>query len=377
MLSYRAITDQLDAYQQALGLKAVRDARFASWLPLYHDMGLISSFLMPIWLGIPILSVDPFEWTRRPSLIFDAIQDFRATHSWVPNFALLHHVRSVRGEQTWDLSSLRAVICCSEPNKPAAFDSFLDRFATWGVTPATLQTCYAMAETVFAVTQSPIGQPVRRLLVDRGALQTTGFVEVPLRPEDGLALLSNGPAIPGCEVRILKNDDFVSDNIVGEVCVTASFLFSGYYNNEDETDRVFRGSWLRTGDLGFLNDGDLFIVGRTKDIIIINGKNIVAHDVEAAISGLPQIKGGRAVAFGHYVESLGSEQLVVVAERLDPKDDTQATIRMISNAVSMEIGISCGDIRLVDQGWLIKTTSGKISRSENLRKYIDSFLLDN
>jgi len=372
-LNYQAIADQLSAYCAALDLDSVPEPRLASWLPLYHDMGLISSFLMPIWLGIPILSIDPFEWTREPSLLFDAIQDYRATHSWVPNFALLHHVRSARGRKSWDLGSLKAIICCSEPNKPEAFDAFLGRFAGWGVTDATLQTCYAMAETVFAVTQSQTGVPVRRLSVDREALQSHGLAKVPEHGSDSIVLLSNGPAIAGSEVRILKDGKFVGERVVGEICITAPYLFTGYHNNPNATAKVFDGEWFLSGDLGFLDQGEVFIVGRLKDIIIVNGKNIAAHDVEAAVSRVPDVKPGRVVAFGHYLPSLGSEQLVVVAERLNPECDAASVTRSINRAVFQDIGVSCGDVRLVEPGWLVKTTSGKISRSENARKYLSAF----
>ena len=372
-LTYQAIVDQLSAYVDALGLERVSEPRFASWLPLYHDMGLISSFLLPIWLGAPILSIDPFEWTRRPALMFEAIEDYRATHMWVPNFALLHHVRSARGSQRWNLRSLQAIICCSEPNKPEAFDAFLGRFADSGLTESSVQSCYAMAETVFAVTQSRLGEPVRRLWVDREALQTQGLITSTAPGKDATVLLSNGAPIRGCEVRVLKEGTFVGERVVGEICVTAPYLFTGYYNNPDATHAAFYGKWLKTGDLGFLDQGEVFIVGRLKDIIIVNGKNIVAHDVEAAVSRVPDVKPGRAVAFGHYVGSLGSEQLVVVAERLNAAvDDAEAT-RLISHAVFQDIGVSCGDVRLVDPGWLVKTTSGKTSRSENVRKYVEQF----
>ena len=374
-LTYNAIVSQLSAYQRALELGGVPEPRFASWLPLYHDMGLLSSFLMPIWLGIPILSIDPFEWTRAPSLLFEAIQRYRGTHAWIPNFALLHHVKSARKSASWDLGSLRAIICCSEPNKAEAFDAFLERFSSWGVTASTLQTCYAMAETVFAVSQSRTGEPVRRLTVGRSALQTHGLVEQPQEGSGVTVLLSNGLPINGCRVNILKDGDFVGERLVGEVCVTAPFLFSGYFNNEAATTAAFRGEWLRTGDLGFLDHGEIFIVGRLKDIIIVNGKNIVAHDVEAAVSRVPHIKPGRTVAFGHYVPSIGSEQLIVVAERLESCHDEAAVTALINHAVSEEIGVSCSDVRLVEVGWLVKTTSGKMSRSENVKKYIESFLM--
>jgi acyl-CoA synthetase (AMP-forming)/AMP-acid ligase II len=373
MLSYRAITAQLAAYRQALSLSPQTQIRVASWLPLYHDMGLISSFLLPVWHGAPILSVDPFEWTRDPLLLFEAIQNFRGTHAWVPNFSLLHQVRSARGNRRYDLGSLQALIGCSEPNKPEAFDAFTARFADWGIAGSTLQTCYAMAETVFAAAQSHIGVKTRRLAVDREALQTLGEALPPTGAAEQTVLLSNGPPIPGCDIRILKDCVFVGEKRVGEICISAPYLFTGYHNNTEATDKAFLDGYLRTGDLGFLEGGEVFIVGRVKDIIIVNGKNIVAHDVEAAISRVQDVKPGRAVAFGRYVEQVGSEQLVVVAERLGAEADDAATIRAISNAVSEEVGVGCSDVRMVEQGWLIKTTSGKISRSDNVFKYVERF----
>ena len=369
-LSYQAIHDQLAAYRIALSLDEVAEPRFASWLPLYHDMGLISSFMMPLWRGIPILSIDPFEWTRRPALLFEAIEQFRGTHAWVPNFALRHHVKSARPRDTYDLSSLVALIGCSEPNKPEAFDSFVERFAAWGVTEATPQGCYAMAETVFAMSQTRIGEKLRRLAVDRDALQKHGEVRPPADDAEPLVLLSNGKPIPGCRIAILHAGDFTGERVVGEVCVTAPYLFSGYHNSPALSEQAFFGEWLRTGDLGFLDGGEVFIVGRLKDVIILNGKNVFAHDVEAAISRVPQIKPGRAVAFGHYMQALGSEQLVIVAECLDWQTDPDHIAQTVNRVVSQDVGVTCGDVRLVEQGWLVKTTSGKVSRSENLKKYL-------
>jgi acyl-CoA synthetase (AMP-forming)/AMP-acid ligase II len=372
-LSYHAIVEQLSAYQNALGLQNVSGARIVSWLPLYHDMGLMTSFLMPIWLGIPIVSIDPFEWTANPSLFFEGIEAYKATHGWVPNFALLHHVRSVRGNRTWDLSSLRALICCSEPNKPQAFDAFVERFGAWGLNSAALQCCYAMAETVFAVAQTEIGAPARRLAVDRARLQTQGIVTAPRDDGDKIVLLSNGRPIAGCGIRILKDQAFAGEREVGEVCVRATYLFSGYYNNIDATSQAFHEDWFRTGDLGFLDQGEVFIVGRKKDIIIVKGKNITAHDVEATVSGVPAVKPGRVVAFGVYDPSVGSEQLVIVAEQRDSDLDKTAATRLIMHAVFQDTGVSCGDVRVVEKGWLVKTTSGKMSRAENARKYQEYF----
>ncbi len=354
-LSYHAIRDQLAAYHGVLGMPAMAAPSIASWLPLYHDMGLLSSFLLPVWAGIPVATLDPFEWVAQPGTLFEAVERYRATHAWLPNFAFLHLARMARDKDRRDLSSLIALTSCSEPCKPEAFDAFLARFAGWGIRPETLQTCYAMAETVFAVSQSPAGQPARRLTIERAGVPAT--------------LLSNGPALPGVELAILADGAFLPEGQTGEICVRAPFLFDGYYRNPAATEAAFHDGWYRTGDIGFVEGGEIFIAGRLKDLIIVNGKNILAHDVEAAVSRIAAVKPGRAVAFGHYDARMGSEQLVVLAEAADAASDPTDMAQAINRAVLDEVGIPCSDVQIVDQGWLVKTTSGKISRSENARRY--------
>ena len=376
-LSFGSIARQLAAYRDALEFDQAT-ARIVSWLPLYHDMGLISSFLLPVWLGVPILSIDPFVWVAQPELFFDAAEQFRGTHAWLPNFAFLHLARRASRKRNWDLSSLQAVISCSEPCKAAAFDVFIDRFAAWGIRPATLQTCYAMAETVFAVSQSDPARPVRRVSIDPACVRGLGAVRPPPPQTEPLILLSNGRPIAGCQVAILKQTEWAGENQLGEICVQAEYMFSGYHLNPSASAEAFHQGWYRTGDIGFVEQGEVFVVGRIKELIIVNGKNVFVHDIEAAVSRVSGVKPGRCVAFGRYSDKSGSESLVVVAERdttlstPDPAQDRNVQ-RDINRAVVEEVGVTCGDIRVVDAGWLIKTTSGKTSRADNAVKYARDF----
>ncbi|MBC7634943.1 MAG: AMP-binding protein [Acetobacteraceae bacterium] len=368
-LSYTAICRQLDAYAATLCLTSESNHVIGTWLPFYHDMGLITSFLLPLHLGLPVAALDPFDWTAEPGLLLDAIQDLGVTHAWMPNFAFLHTARRTPRRQTWRLGGLVALINCSEPCKPQAFDAFVARFAPDGVRPEMLQTCYAMAETVFAVSQSHPGVPVRRLTVSRAAIQSGDRIAPPSGDEAAIVLLSNGRPIPGCQVRILA--DTAEEGRIGEIAVTAPFLFKGYHNSQAATAHAFMGGWFRTGDIGFIDDGEVYIVGRLKDVICVNGRNIAAHDAEAAASSVPGIKPGRTVAFGTYSSDTGSEQLIVIAE--SDADATEA-IRLadeVYRAVREETGIACRVVRIVVPGWLIKTTSGKMSRYDNQRKYDD------
>jgi len=331
-VSYTALAAHIHAYRGALRLDQTAHPVVATWLPLYHDMGLITGFLMPLLLGAPIISVDPFEWTMRPDAFLAAVGTFRATHMWMPNFALLHHVNRAGATGHLDLGSVRAIICCSEPCKPDTFDAFGDRFAASGLRREVLQTCYAMAETVFAISQSVIGTPPRQV---RGAL-------------------SNGPPVTGCSVRIAED---------GEIWVRAPWLFAGY----QDAPAGFRDGYFPTGDLGFIDGDEIFVIGRIKDVIIVNGRNIFAHDVEAAISAHAAVRPGRVVAFGRFSDRQGSEQLIVVAEA------ESGAAAEINRAVLAALGVACHDIRLVPLGWLIKTTSGKMSRSDNAQKYAEFF----
>jgi acyl-CoA synthetase (AMP-forming)/AMP-acid ligase II len=371
-LTYRAIEAQLNSYSSSLGLGAREDIVIASWLPLYHDMGLMTSFLLPILRGYPIVMIDPFEWVASPALLFEGIERFRATHAWLPNFAFLHLARMVPRKRVFDLSSVEALVSCSEPCKPATFDAFLARFSGEGMTPSKVGTCYAMAETVFAISQSERGAPPKRLSVGRRATESFGRVhEVAPDADDAVSLLSNGRPISGCEVAVLVDGVPAGEWMAGELAVGGEFLFSGYYKNEEATEKSRAGSWHLTGDVGFLADGEVFVLGRLKEIIIVNGKNVFANDVEEALLGLPGLKAGRSVAFGSYNDRLGSEQLILVAETDGSDHAPTELMAAVNRRVIEAVGVPCGDVKIVPQGWLVKTTSGKISRAENMKRYAE------
>jgi acyl-CoA synthetase (AMP-forming)/AMP-acid ligase II len=368
-LSYGAIVRQIESYASALSLDSTT-AVIGSWLPLYHDMGLITSFLLPMYTGVPVISIDPFEWVGEPKLLLEAIETHHVTHIWLPNFAFLHLVRAVSPRARYRLGSIKALINCSEPCKPAVFDSFLRRYAGQGVTAENLQTCYAMAETVFAVTQSKPGQAPRRVPVDRFSIERIGPMAQEADTGNVVEFLSNGLPIEGCEIAILVGERLVGEGYLGEICVRGNFLFQGYYRNPEATAAAFHDGWYRSGDLGFVNARELFVAGRIKDVIIINGKNVFAHDIEASLAGVQGIKGGRAVAIGVYDEKMGSEQLVVIAESNETSRPEHAIIGEINRAVLLETGVSCAAVHIVSPGWLIKTTSGKVSRYDNHKKYL-------
>jgi acyl-CoA synthetase (AMP-forming)/AMP-acid ligase II len=354
-LTARAIASQISSYGTAIGLRA--DDVICSWLPLYHDMGFVATFLLPLLTGVRAVIISPFAWLSNPLSLFDLIADHRGTLAWLPNFAFNHLANSADPARRVDLSGMRAFINCSEPCKPSSFDRFLAAFGDWGVSVDQLQTCYAMAETVFAVSQTRPGSPARRCQVSaRGlrdhCLEFTG--------DDCITLQGNGPPIDGMAVRIDGPDG------VGEILVRGDCVFDGYFKRDSAGS--FSDGWYRTGDLGFLYEGDLYILGRQKDLIILLGKNFYAHEIEQAVGEVDGVKAGRVVALGIFNDAIGSEECHIVLERTAVVADRPLRLAVKSRLLDL-LGLVPKKISIVEQGWLIKSTSGKMSRADNSEKY--------
>lgn len=367
-LTYRQIARQIESYSDALGFSA--HSRVASWLPLYHDMGLVSAFLMPVYVGATVVSLDAFEWVLKPHLLLDLMDSYRCDYTWLPNFAFNHLVRTKEGHEAYSLDHVRAFISCSEPCKPDSFESFAETFAPHGVTPAQLQTSYAMAETVLAVSQSSLGIPVSRRWLKLKAL-SAGRAVVADQGPGVVEHLSNGPLIQGVEARVDPNVDLVGEgSAIGEIQLRGDFVFDGYDRNDQASAEAFVDGWYRTGDIGCVIDGEVYVLGRSKDVIIHHGVNYYAHDLEAAASSVVGVKPGRCAAVAVFDQPSGSEQIEVIAERdVDGPAPTDDQLRAnVKKAISDRFQVMVARVHLVDTGWLIKTTSGKISRRENAVK---------
>jgi fatty-acyl-CoA synthase len=365
IVTYRQLLAQIDAYTDAIGLVAAHD-RIVSWLPLYHDMGLIAATLAPFALGVPVRIIATFSWLANPTSIIDLMVATPNSFVWLPNFAFAYLAQRGRIPAAPDaLANVKAVINCSEPCKEQAMDAFYDRFSPAGLSRSSVRVCYAMAEYVFAVTQTASGKPPV-LAVDRTALETRR--EVLLASYDNAQtqrIASVGKPINGAQVRI----DAAQGEAVGEICIAGPSLCAGYYRNVELSARKFRGGWYHSGDLGFLWEGELYVTGRADDLIIVRGRNIYAHDIEDILTHLPGVKAGRAVAFGIDNAKAGTQDLVVMAETA--ADAVPADIeRHAREAILATFGVSPTAIRLVGLNRLVKTSSGKISRSENRAHFL-------
>jgi acyl-CoA synthetase (AMP-forming)/AMP-acid ligase II len=370
-LSHGAVLRQIRSYAEAIALDPAD--RIATWLPLYHDMGLMACFILPLVTGLPIVELSPFDWVESPALLLQKITQHRATLCWLPNFAYPFLAKSVRPHQLegLDLSSIRAFVNCSEPVLPESHRKFCERFAAYGVRAEQLTACYAMAENVFAVTQTPLGEAPFTDRVSRSAIEHEHRAVPAAEGEPALELASNGHPLHGVEVQVVDPGGSVcSERQVGEICVRGISLFSGYYGRGDLTEAAFLGDWYRTGDLGYLAEGRLYVTGRLKDLVIIQGRNLYPSDIEAVVSAIPGVLDGRVVAFGERDAATATETLVVLAECAHTDAAEQGRLKLeIRRCVAQHLDCTAGKVHLVPPRWLIKSTAGKIARHDNRLKY--------
>jgi acyl-CoA synthetase (AMP-forming)/AMP-acid ligase II len=374
-LSHRAALNQLASYAIALELSDVDVV--VSWLPLYHDMGLIAGFLLPLFQGLPLVLMSPFDWVRHPALLLRAIHDQEGTLCWLPNFAYNHCARRIRGRdlEGFSLASMRGFVNCSEPVRDDSHRLFLDRFSAHGLRPEMLSVSYAMAENTFAVTQTPIGQEPELDIIDRTALEEGGSARPVGRDHNwALTIVSCGPPIHGTEVRVVDDDGHVlEERRVGQLAIRGDCMLSGYYKRPDLLP--FQDGWYLTGDMGYLAREQVYIVGRSKDLIINAGKNIYPQDIEAIVNEVPGVRPGRAVAFGVPDEREGTELIAVVAELKAPLSADDPEMRkQVNKAIRQEVArqsmVTVSYVQLVGPKWLIKTSSGKIARAANRDKWL-------
>ena len=371
-LSHQAILKQLESYSQAL--KTNPQDVIVSWLPLYHDMGLIAGFLMPIICAIPLVIMSPFDWVRAPYRLLQGVSKYRGTLSWLPNFAYNFCAQKIQSRHLdgVDLSSWRAISNCSEPMRYESHQMFLERFKPYGLRPQALATCYAMAENVFAVTQGGIDEAVTVDEIDQETFQRER-VAVPVKSgRPSIKMLSAGKPISNTKVCVLSEEgEVLSDRSVGEIALRSNCMLTGYYHRPDVTKKVFLDGWYLTGDYGYMVNGEVFVSGRKKDLIIVGGKNIYPQDIEELAMKAPRVHPGRVSAFGVFNEESGTEEVVIVAEvDTDDQSERDQIANDIRRLVTRGSAVSLHNVYIVGSNWLVKTSSGKNARVYNREKYL-------
>lgn len=374
-LTHAAVLRQLEHLAQALRIDSASD-RIYSWLPLYHDMGLIACFMLPMGYGVPVVMQSPLDWVMHPETMLHVISEHKCTLAWLPNFAFQFVPRRTRPNRRaqYDLSSVRALINCSEPVRTSSMDEFQNAFSTIGLKAGALQSSYAMAENVFAVTQSDIERPSgpTRIWADgRQFRNLHRVVRVAEGTPGSVCFTSSGRLLPNHEIRIVSDSGAqLSEDDAGEILVKSDCLFDGYYNRADLTAKAIVDGWYYTGDIGFCVDGELYVVGRKKDLIIVGGENIYPQDIEEIAASHQAVHDGRVIAMGVYNPDLGTEEIVLVAEAESEEllAHTVEVEREIRSQITAGLGVAVGTIYLKPPKWIVKSTAGKPARSATFAK---------
>ena len=372
-LTHAAVLRQIGHLAEALRIDASQD-RIYNWLPLYHDMGLIACFMLPMVCHVPVVMQSPIDWVMQPESLLQVISETRCTLAWTPNFAFQFVPRRTPQKRwaDYDLSSLRLVINCSEPVRASSMSEFQTAF---GIRSGVLQSSYAMAENVFAVTQSDIDAAGPKTVCIDAQQFRTGHRVVPVSDKNSgvLSFTSSGRLLPNQQVRILSDSGGIAErDSVGEIAVQSDCLFKGYYNRPDLTAEALCDGWYHTGDLGFLLDGEVYVVGRKKDLLIVGGENIHPQDIEEIVGSHPAIHDGRAIAMGVYNPELGTQEIVVVAEveRETMLAEAAEIEQQIRSRIVAGLGIAVKTIFLKPPKWIVKSTAGKAARAATREKLL-------
>ncbi len=347
---------------------------FVSWLPLYHDMGLIGAWLGSLYYAIPLVLMSPLAFLARPSRWLWAIHHHRGTLSAAPNFAFELCLIRIRGSglEGLDLGSLRRVFNGAEPVSPQTLRRFSARFEPYGFRPEAMAPVYGLAEAAVGLAFPPLG---RAPLIDR--IRRDPFLRsghaLPLTEGDGHALefVGSGQPLPGYGIRIVdEGGRELPERQQGRLEFRGPSATSGYFRNPEATRRLFDGEWLDSGDLAYLAEGEIYVTGRVKDVIIRGGRNIHPQELEAAVGELPGVRQGCVAVFGSPDPATGTERLVVMAETRETGPAAREALHARINGVAVDLlGIPPDETVLVPPRTVLKTSSGKIRRAASRELY--------
>jgi fatty-acyl-CoA synthase len=376
------------------GLKITPEDRGISWLPLYHDMGLIGFVIAPVVHRVPVVFLPPLLFLKRPVAWFQAFTRHKGTIAYAPNFAFALCVKRIRDREleNIDLSTWRVAGCGAEPIRPETLESFSEKFARVGFKPNALLPSYGMAESSLAISFSELGEGMKTISVDGDALWGEDTAKVV--PEDdprAVRLVSCGRRFPEHDIGVFPPNDATGESPlpegrVGELRIKGPSVMKGYWEDPLRTQESFAGGWLKTGDLGFLHEGRVYICGRSKEVIIVNGRNYYPQDIEWEASRAEGVRKGNVIAFGARDNVQRDRERVVLAfecqdvpknaEARDLAREKQHIVQAIRKLVQEGIGLTLDDVVPLAPGVLPKTSSGKLQRAKTRELYESGDLMN-
>ncbi|MBX9812378.1 MAG: AMP-binding protein [Burkholderiales bacterium] len=372
VLTHANLLANIRAMGRAVGASA--NDVFVSWLPLYHDMGLIGAWLGGLYHGFPLVIMSPLAFLSRPQRWLWAIHRHRGTLSAAPNFAYELCLRKIEDAdiEGLDLSSWRYAFNGAEPVSPDTITAFRDRFGKYGLRAEAVAPVYGLAECTVGLAFPPPGRGPVIDRIKRDPFMASGQA-VPAREDepDVLRFVACGLPLPGHQVRVVDAAGFeAGERQEGRLQFKGPSATSGYYRNPEETRKLFSGGWLDSGDYAYLANGEIYLTGRVKDMIIRGGRNIFPYDLEQAVGDIPGIRKGCVAVFGSADPVSGTERLVVLAETRETDDAVREQLRHKINEKAVDVlGMPVDDIVLAPPHTVLKTSSGKIRRAASREFY--------
>lgn len=348
-----------------------------SWLPLYHDMGLIGCIFTALERPGTLTLIPPELFLARPGVWLRAISSYGATISVAPNFAYGLSAAKITDQDLAgvDLSAWRIALCGAEPVVPRVLRRFTERFAAWGLRPEIVTPVYGLSEATLAVTFADLGTPFVSRHFDRDLLSAEGRA-VPAA--DGVELVSVGRPLDGIDMQVRDGEgrELPPDRI-GDVWARGPSIMDGYLGRPEATAEVLRDGWLDTGDLGFLHDGELYLTGRKKDVLILRGRNHSPSEVESAVDHVDGVRPGCSVAVTWLPEGADGEMLLLLVETNlgAGRSDDAGLIKDCRKAVRVAAGLEVDVVEVLEPGTLPRTSSGKLRRAASLELYLAGELL--
>jgi fatty-acyl-CoA synthase len=359
MLTHKNISLNIDCFM-GQRIKPKEDDIGISWLPLYHDMGLIGCVLAATYYKLPVVFMSPRYFLYQPKRWLLAITKYRGTISFSPNFGYGLCIHKVEDTSGLELGSWRIAGCAAEPISYQTLKSFGKKFEKVGFRESSFLTAYGLAEATLAVTFLSNNNGIIWDEVDAEYLYKHGKAIYSYNKNNSVKIVSCGQPLSSFELKIQdESGNSLPERVIGEVMVKGPCVMKGYYNNEKATNQIIKDGWLHTGDLGYLANNNLYICGRKKDLIIIAGKNYYPQDIEWVASEVEGVRKGNVVAFG--IKDELKEKVVVVAESRNLREKKRIEAEIKTN-VAKRIGVKVSHVEVVPPGTIPKTSSGKLQR---------------
>jgi acyl-CoA synthetase (AMP-forming)/AMP-acid ligase II len=371
MLTHHNLMVNMDAIR--IGLDLHFPDRTGNWMPLFHDMGLIGYHLVPLYCSIYQYHIETIDFIKNPGLWLDLMSEARINVTGCPNFGLALVQRFLSRKKTlpaWDFSSMKAMLNGAEPISVQIMNDFVEKLQPFGFKPEAMMPVYGMAEATLAITFTPLMQAsVITAFYSRALDLENKAIKADPSDQTGRILSGVGVALNDTEIRIVDaSDEPIADGLAGQIQLRGPGITKGYYNKPEETEAAFCDGWLRTGDIGFFFEGNLYVSGRHKDIIFKSGRNYFANDLEVMACTLEDISYGK-VCFGGTTSTKTGYDKVIAFLAGSPGEKAVETFRQLRNLLRANLGITVDELVMVKSNEIPKTSSGKLQRYKLMQRY--------